>query len=307
MSKETISIHWLSMTVWSSREDAFLLYERLFKNHFGNLEIKGNGGRGYRRIHSGLFEIKLYTEPGKSDEEHFHLEIPGKACEFLSSIKYCAIFEYIRAQFGDQFKFKRIDLAFDYLGFTPQQVYDSALAGNLRSLARRETLRQENSPLLAREDGLKGTQTVYLGSSQSQRMIRVYNKRGFTRLELQARDDRAHLIACELFGKDETDRWFSTGISHLRDYIDFFEPWWDQFIAAQGRAYKTLANPEEQSLVNSIAWVEKQASQILSVIEDVHGKELISQIIDLGRKKRGSRFDKLLERARNRKKSYDPS
>ncbi len=298
MGKEIISVHWLSLTVFSSKQNALLMYDRLFRNHFGDLELKGNGGRGYRQIQSGLFEIKLYTNPGKIDEEHFHLEIPGKACEFLSSVKYAAIFEYLESLYKDKYKFKRIDLAFDYVEFTPQQVYEAVLANRLRSLAKRETLRQENSPLLAREDGQKGTQTVYLGSNQSNRMIRVYNRRGFTRLELQAKDDRANLIARDLFTTNP-ENWYSLGISHLRDYVDFFEPWWDRFVASQGRAYKTLAIPEDQSLLNSITWVQNQVSQTLSVIEDVHGKALIEKIIELGRRKRGKRFDRLIERNKN--------
>jgi DNA relaxase NicK len=225
------------------------------------------------------------------------LEIPGKACEFLSSVKYAAIFEYLESLYKDKYKFKRIDLAFDYVEFTPQQVYEAVLANRLRLLAKRETLRQENSSLLARADGQKGTQTVYLGSNQSNRMIRVYNRRGFTRLELQAKDDRANLIARDLFTTN-SENWYALGISHLRDYADFFEPWWDQFIASQGRAYRTLASPEDQSLLNSIAWVENQVSQTLSVIEDVRGRALIEKMIELGRKKRGKRFDGLIERSK---------
>lgn len=279
------------------------MYDLLFKNRFGDLMPKGTGGRGYRQIFYGLFEIKLYTDPGQIEEEHFHLEIPGQACEFISSIKFYELFDYLKYEFEESFRFKRIDLAFDHVDFSPQQAYDAVMQTRLRSLAKRETLRQEESPLLRREDGETGTQTVYLGSNQSQRMVRVYNKRGFTRLELQTRDERSHLVACDLFSSKRLDDWYSIGISHLRDYVDFYEPWWEQFVQSQGRAYKTLAKPKEQSLLNKVAWFEKQGSPTLSVFADIYGNEMIEKLIDYGRKHRGKRFDGLLGKSQDDKES----
>ena len=53
-------------------------------------------------------------------------------------------------------------------------------------------------PFERQENGELGTHTVNLGSRQSERMIRVYNRRGFTRLEMELKDKRADLVAKEI-------------------------------------------------------------------------------------------------------------
>jgi hypothetical protein len=56
-------VHWLSFTVHASREEAFMIYDILFKSTFGDLEELGHGGRGFKEIYHSLLEFKIYLTP----------------------------------------------------------------------------------------------------------------------------------------------------------------------------------------------------------------------------------------------------
>lgn len=294
MKEKTMSIHWLSFTVHGKSKDAYQLYEAIFKDIFGVLLAKNGGGRGYKQVLFSLFEFKIYVEPGIQDQEHFHFEIPGKACEFIPATRFQALLDYLEIEHQEKYKFRRIDLAFDHVGFTPDQALTEMLENRIRSLAKRETIRENISHLEKREDGEIGTKTVYLGVNQSERMIRIYNKRGFTRLELQTRNNRAHQIGMDIFNSPDFEEWFSKGIAHLRDYIDFKTLWWDEFVQSIGRAKLTVSNAKEQTLLGMVDWVETQASPSLSVLADVYGDKFINDLIETGRKNRRNRYDHLL-------------
>ena len=86
------------------------------------------------------------------------------------------------------------------------------LAGiDIVTLAKRDQIRLDQSPFALREDGQIGTTTVYLGSNESGRMLRVYNRRGPTRIELQMRDDRAQLVAIDILLRHPS-KWHEVGI-----------------------------------------------------------------------------------------------
>lgn len=290
-----MNIHWLAFTVHASEKEAFVLYKEIFEEIFGELLPRPSGGKGYKQVMFSLFEFKLYLEPGAHNQKHFHIEIPGKACEFIPATKYQALVNYLEKNHSDKYKFKRIDIAYDYVGFTPQQAYEEINNNRIRSLAKRETLRENTSPLAKKDNGELGTMTVYLGSNQSERMIRIYDKRGFTRLELQTRNNRAHKIGVDIFNCQDFEKWYSKGIAHLRDYIDFQTDWWEEFNQSVGRANLSVTDARQQALMDLIYWVETQVSPSLSVLADAFGELFISRLISYGRKRRGNRFDHLLD------------
>lgn len=130
-----------------------------------------------------------------------------------------------------------------------------------------------------------------MGSNYSQRMITVYNKRGFTRLELQARDERAHLIAFETLSHYNPDAWGKIVIPHLLDFINFDTDWWAEFINGETRANKTVTQPKELSLAKMYSWVIKQVGPSLSVLNNVLSGDVIDSVIVSGRQRRGAKYD----------------
>jgi DNA relaxase NicK len=292
-------VHWLSFTVHATRQDALIIYDLFFKDSFGPLEDLGHGGRGFKSLLRGALQIKLYLDPIRNDIEYFHFEIPGKACDHIPWEHFNSLEIYLQSNFNDQYKYKRLDFAFDNVPFIPQDVELAIKNDKVRSLGKRESLYIHSSPFQERDNGEIGTYTVEFGSSTSQRMITVYNKRGPTRLEFQMKDERAHVITRELFGTCDILKWYQIMVAHLRDYIDIDEPWWNEFIKSIGRAWVTISNPREVSMESLINWFDQQISPAFSTIVDSQPPELINKMIDRGRYRRGSKYDLLLGRNNN--------
>jgi hypothetical protein len=93
---------------------------------------------------------------------------------------------------------------------------------------------------------------------------------------------------------DESD-WFKISISHLRDFVDFDLPAWTQFINGNARAFQTISRPREVSMRKLVNWIDRQISPALSVAVDVLPQEVMDSLLRRGRKKRGSRYDILLQ------------
>lgn len=287
-------VHWLSFTVHAPMEQAFLLYDILFKEHFGVMEALGHGGRGFKEIYHSRLEFKIYLNP-VGNQEYFHYEIPGAACDCIDAGYLVALGELLEGNFKDQYKFTRFDFAFDHVPFTPQQVEEAIKNNALRSLGKRETLEVHSSPFAERENGEIGTYTVEFGSRTSERMIRVYNKRGFTRLEFQMKDKRAHLVAKQVCTCTQQTVGYYIVLAHLLDYIDFQTDWWETFKDGTERAQAKVSTPREISMSKMVRWLDKQVTPALSVIRDVYPLELLESMIKRGRERRGVRYNLLLE------------
>lgn len=287
-------IHWLAVTVHAPSDDAMTIYNTLFKETFGELESLGHGGRSFKEIYHGLLEFKLYLKP-VGQGEFFHFEIPGQACECITWEYFKALGELLEGNYPEKYNFTRLDFAFDYVPFSPEQVEQAIKDGDVRSLAKRETLSVNSSPFEKRDNGEIGTYTVNFGSRSSERMIRVYNRRGFTRLEFQTKDRRANVIVKQLFRCAAVSEWASLMVGHVRDFVDFGPNWWKEFTQGNLRAWETVSSPKETTKAKLIHWIDKQISPALSVAVDILPEYAMKAILDQGRKRRGARYDLLLQ------------
>jgi DNA relaxase NicK len=296
MREINFGIHWLNFTVHAPREDAFMVYDILFKSTFGDLEELGHGGRGFKEIFHALLEFKIYVTPAhEMQDEYFHFEIPGQACELLEWRYFQGLESLLSSTYQNKYIYKRIDLAFDNCPFTPIQVEESIRVGNVRSLAKRESLEVHNSPFALKDNGEEGTYTVNFGSRSSERMIRVYDKRGYTRLELELKELRADLVARELFQADDISKWYEIMVRHLKDFIDFDISWWEEFVGGYGRAWAIVTKPKEVEMGKLINWIDRQVTPALSVLVDTQPEEVMNILLKRGRERRGSKYNLLLD------------
>lgn len=273
-----------------------MIYDILFKSTFGDLEELGHGGRGFKEIFHSLLEFKIYLTPAhESQGNYFHFEIPGQACELLQHAYFQGLESLLSSNYPNAYSYKRIDLAFDNCPFTPSDVEEAIREGKVRSLAKRESLEEHNSPFALKDNGEEGTHTVNFGSRSSERMIRVYDKRGFTRLELELKELRADLVAKELFQADDVSKWYEIMVGHLRDFIDFDTSWWDEFIGSLGRAWAIVTKPKEIEIGKLLNWIDRQVAPALSVVEDTQPQEVMEILIRRGRERRGSKYNLLLD------------
>jgi DNA relaxase NicK len=289
-------VHWLSFVVFASRDEAFKLYDVLFKDLFGELEPLGHGGRGFKEIWLSLLAFKVYVTPSNGTEEYFHFEIPGRACELINTQIFLKLESILAYRYPDTYRYSRLDFAFDELSFTPQDVENAISVKDVRSHAKRETMKVHKTPFEKKDNGELGTHTVEFGSRQSERMIRVYNRRGFTRLELELKHKRADLVAKQIFNSGDASKWYSIVLPHLRDYVDFNTNWWKEFVSSSGRAWAIVSTPKEISQESITAWLEHQIAPALSVINDIRDDDFVKDLIVLGRtkRKRVKRYNLLL-------------
>jgi DNA relaxase NicK len=270
-----------------TKSNAFTIYNLFFKELFGELQYMGHGGRFFEEIWFSLLGFKVYVLPTESETEFFHFEIPGQACELIPWGILQGLDDVLRNNYPDHYHYSRLDYAFDDLPFTPQEVEEAVNSGKVRSLAKRKTLQTQKSPFEPKENGEIGTYTVYFGSRQSERMIRVYDKRGFTRLELEMKGRRADLVAKQIFRETEASETFSIVLSHLRDFVNFDTVWWKEFVGGVGRAWAIVSNPREITEASITSWLTHQVAPSLSTIHDLHPDYFLKDLIGSGRAKRG--------------------
>jgi DNA relaxase NicK len=304
MTEITYRPHWLAFTVHAPNNEFQVIYDTLFYDLFGPVQSIKHGGRGFQLIYKNGLEFKIYCFPLQEDKQYFSYKIPGAACDCIPWEYYRALYDLLESNNKDSYQFTRFDLAFDNVPFEPQQVRDAIVEEKLRSLAKRETLQIHESPLAKKDNGDLGTCTVELGSRTSERMIRVYNKRGFTRIEFEMKEERADLVAKEILALENESHWYKVGIAHLLDYVDFKTDWWEKFIRANKRAGVTLSKPEVVSLNKLVNWMDKQVFPSLSVMYDVFPIDTIHHFIDRGKKKRGDRYDLILANYHKRRRIY---
>lgn len=293
MNEITCGIHWFAFTVHAPRQKGLDLHAAIFENYIGPLQEIGHGGRGFREILQAALAFKLYLTPIHLDAEYFHFEIPGKACEVIPNNCFQILMDYLVSFHPEKYHFKRIDLAIDHVPFEPQQVEQAIREEKVRTDAKRETLQIHNSPYEKKYTGELGTYTVQVGSNQSERMITVYNRRGFTRLEFQVKDKRADLIALDLLKGPSFDHWFSVIVSHLRDFIDFDTDWWTELVSSQGRANQTVTTPKEVTVDRTMNWLFHGIAPAFSAMTDAVSDEVPKLLLEFGRKHRGPRYDHL--------------
>lgn len=303
------SVHWFAITIFQDFEKVKGYWSKFFTLGLGVLVDKGHGARGYKQISEGLLGAKIYYDhvTAKEGKEHCHIEIPGSACEAIIPSVFPELVNFL-AENNVRFSIKRIDFAFDGVPFTPQNFYDGLLSDNLVSLIKRDpsldndSISKQESPYALRENGEVGTMTVYAGSAASQRRVRVYNKRGDTRLELQLRDERAQAVCLDVFAH-AWEEWEFIVKTHLRQFIDFKNTdWWAVFVLLAHRADLKISSARRLSLSKMENWFIRQVVVSLSVYEDVWGKAEAKQrldgLINKARKTRDrSRYSSVLQLA----------
>ena len=190
----------------------------------------------------------------------------------------------------EDFKFKvtRVDFAFDNVPFTPEMFEEAIKENRISSLTQRASLKIIDSPYKMREDESgHGCKTVYFGSSSSTRKVRVYNKRGPVRLELELRDVRADYVARVVLTQNKD--WMILAVAHVRDFIDIYEDeerstlasWWQEFIDDIKRAYMKVYSSKELSKERIETWFENQISTWLFVLKTIE-PEFLEEIAQKG-------------------------
>ncbi len=255
----------------------------------------------YQKMFIALCGVTLLTDPiskAKGERDFCTLTIKGDGFHCLTMDLISKLAKYL-VDHGIDYKVTRIDLAWDNLDFSPNEMYKFMKEHEqdrkaFRSLGKRRTLKFYEQPFELDENGNKGTAGVTFGSRESDRLIRCYDRHGFTRLELEIHEERANLVFGEIVSQESENR-MDTGMAHLLDFVDLdWEPW-QRFIDGMIRAFCTLGKARELSAEKTKRWLGRQVSVSLSVIQDLE-PGFTAKLLDYGRMRKGrERYNALLE------------
>lgn len=291
-------VHWFAGTVRAMKAEEVVAVVGEFLH--AAPEPRKNGGYGYAHS-AGILKASVYWSPGRGD---VFVVLPGEACEQLALPGLVAL-----ATTLDMVPTSRLDVAWDGCPFEPRTVSRAFEAGDVVTRIQRKPKEDE------RQDRCRGVEyrsnaegdTVYLGSRQSERYVRVYDRRGSTRLELELKAKRAiHLWKAICASAEENAGVLSLGV--LRDFLDFKDqttaenprdrqmlPWWAEFTA--GAAKLVCIIPRQPVTLQKIkTWIKKQVAGAFALAfdADVWGGGFVRDILATGRKMYSKRPERLV-------------
>ncbi len=141
-----------------------------------DFEHKPYGFNGYQQHYAGMNGVMVSFTPGRAD---ISVSIPGTACTQLGTLNLIGITDELEAMPT------RVDFAYDHCNFTPKTFDRAWEKGNVNTRVRRS-----GDSYLYMKNG-EGNETVYMGAASSESRLVCYNKRGYTRLEMRLKKERA--------------------------------------------------------------------------------------------------------------------
>lgn len=281
-------IDWLTLTVWADR-DAVKDYLTDLLGIAINWADTGHGGRGFRRLERGPYEVKVYSDPvsmgaagdgdGPASSRSFcSVELPGAVWEWLSAD---AVLSWLRGLMDARVSWRpsRVDLRFDHGLFSPAQMCaeweaDAVDVGSrVRSLVKRHKAEYTRcfDPASDRGDIFR------MGGRQSGRYLRCYRKRRvvdgqvaeeWTRVELEIKAERAEVVLADLVLTHRDGLSYAArAMSHLVDYVEFTSAgWWQGFVGGVERARLTLPRHRLQTAAALRSWVFKQCAPTIAAL-----------------------------------------
>jgi len=242
---------------------------------------KGPASRWSSILHHALGGggVFILQYPVKSPVEYTVVEIRGYGCDALGAEGLGGFIEALESS-GWRWHTKRIDLAWDGVPFTPLQFDEAVRAGQFvsRSMSVADRGWRNN------EEG----STAYLPDVEKRkgrnRLVRVYDRRGPVRCELELHDEDAQACVLALCGKS-VDRWSKTSVGYLLRTVDFRDvasgaqvnrcarlPWWEAFVG-DAEKVKILGLPEAMpdhsitSVGMSEAAIMRSARRLVSIAD----------------------------------------
>jgi hypothetical protein len=287
VTEASASVHWLTVTVHVGPEDVASVEDvrrwacKGLRDRVGAWEDAGHGGRRFERVERLCGRgVVVYSQPqALSMGEIVSVDFSGEACEQLGG---GGALDLLLAanEAGWWWSCSRLDLAVDDVGFSPLQVWDAIDRGDVRSWCH---LREADAArLIVGGTRDKRTHTVYVGKPQSERMLRIYDRRGGTRVELQLRGDHAKAVgkALPLVGDFP-----GTVVGAIRSYFDCVDrgsdscisrcellPWWaawcDGIVKFRASVWRPAPTFESAS-----RWVEDALAPTLAAVMRARGRQ----------------------------------
>jgi DNA relaxase NicK len=253
-----MTVHWLRGGFDLPISDVLDLVSSVTES--GCAETFDWGRMMYRKHHTFVGGLTVYEQPVADNMPPVLVDVPGAACEFLG-------LERLRVLFCNSTGLSRADVAYDGAAFTPRDMAAWARAGNIRTRAAnikfREAIRGEG-------------ETLEIGSRSSERYVRAYDARGFTRVELELKGDQAGAFQAVLLAPD--DEFVASAVGVLRAVVDFVDassssnisrakllPSWEAFTAGLEKVKLMVAAATVPTVERVQEFIENQVASTLVV------------------------------------------
>jgi DNA relaxase NicK len=242
---------------------------------------QGYGMHFYRGLRIGPLGCRVKHGPLGTEEERCTVDLASKAMECVGTRD---LIEGLRALSVSEIRWQvpRADVALDGVGCHPDDAGAIFRGGTVRKCRahRSSNGRKEN------RDGV----TVYIGDRHSPRFLRVYNRRGPTRFELECKDEAAGHVVFGLMVR-EASEWGDYLRGVLLDFVDFGAPWWAAAMAGVVPVRLPLRRVRDLSIEDKMRWLERSVSRTLAEVGIAcdWAPEVLQGLIDKGYRKAGNR------------------
>ncbi|MBW7856698.1 MAG: replication initiation factor domain-containing protein [Ignavibacteria bacterium] len=265
--------------------------------------VLDRGMFGYREGFA-VGPVRVYHHSEKP-EMGVCVEVSGSACEELGMVALGRLFV------GLELRASRLDIALDHCGFTPAQLREEWIRGNVRTLCKvPEGAREDRQWRTCSWDQNAQGDTFSMGSRTSGQFARCYDQRGFTRLELELKGRTAEASALPFFvavGTADEGTVRCTALALVRRFVDFVDassdenasrrsllPFWEAFCGSVERARVRLEGQVVATLEEAAGWLRRSVSRTLAVFVDAYGDSGLRELVDHGRSGWGSRHRAML-------------
>ena len=285
-----VQVHWLAGVSLLPWQTVVSVAARLTGD---SVEVRPRGALGYAtRYQVGPVTVLANGQGPQAEAMGCHVEITGSGSEALGVSGLARIYQEL------ELRASRIDLAVDGCPFTPEQVWASWRAGEVRSKVQIPAdARPDRQYRSGRFESSPTGDTAYLGSPRASRMARVYDRRDTgTRFELQARGRVAAVLAMDLLSGEVDGSWSSRVLEHVRAFVDFVEvtddlnasrrellPWWSAFCGHVERSRVRFSGMVVESFEAVVDWLDSQVAPLLAVFEARLGRAEMERLLSRGR------------------------
>ena len=281
-----VGVHWLTGTTFSYGVGDVL--SRLQDLTGIDPITLPRGARGYRVAHR-LGPVVVFSEG--NDDMGVSVEVEGEGCELLG-------FDGLTSLWADlNLRVSRIDLAADGAPFTPAESWAAWTAGQVRTKVKASTRATTGREAWRSGSWMSNAEgdTATFGSPRSNRLIRVYDRRGATRVELQVRKEAADVIATDVFLRpvEELPR---AVLGHIRAFVDFVDvaadsnigrapllSFWDAFCGHVEKAQVRLTGTVLRTFEKIDEWIRRQVAPSFAVWMQRLGPDKVTELFQLGK------------------------
>ena len=281
--KLNIGIDYLSLTLYTFLDNAIELYKRFFEEDLGCL-AKASGSRFYKDQYTAVGGFYLQGNHRAANKRvHARFIFPGEACRYIDFDKF-KLLKLEADKKGIEMRCTRLDIRIDNCPFKPLQIAEDIKQGKARTKADISTLKIFEQPLEKNEKGDIGTQGLYLGSRTSNRYLRIYDQHGFTRFELECKEDYADAYFNSLIYYE--DKFEDLIMGYCMDFIEMDTDYWREFTQGYERIKYSPNIYKDKTIEGFRKFLVKQCAIVFSIIYDIEGPEIIIDLLFRGRNAR---------------------